>query len=176
MLRMTIILMMLIPINLALAEDPDLRELIEVEITTIAGFTVVGMDYQGSNPEEIMTLWEEFTPRIQEIPGVEMDDNAYGVHLAFDEATEEFSYLACVESDMTGPLPEGMIELGIEGGKYAVFTFPFTLLDDIYAYAYWEWLPVSEYSHGYGYDFEYYPADFIPSDEGILMKLYMSVK
>jgi len=149
---------------------------VEVEIVTVDGFTVIGMDYHGSNPEEVMTLWEEFTPRIQEIPGVEMDDDAYGVLFGYDVISGEFNYLACVESDMTGPLPQGMMELSIAGGEYAVFTFPFEHLDDIYGYTYGEWLLVSEYEHGTGYDFEYYPADFIPSEEGVLMQLYVSVE
>ena len=176
MLRITAALLLLFPITQIFAEEADLSSVIEVEIVTIEGFTVIGIDYHGSNPEEIMILWEEFTPRIQEIPGVEMDDNAYGVLFGYDVISEEFSYLACVESDISGPLPEGMMELSITDGEYAVFTFPFEQLDEIYDYIYGEWLPESDQSHGGGYDFEYYPADFIPSDAGVLMQLYVSVE
>lgn len=175
MFRIIAALLMLLPISQALAEEVDLRSVVEVEIVTIEGFTVIGMDYYGSNPEEVMTLWEEFTPRIQEIPGVEMDDDGYGVLFGYDVISKEFSYLACVEFDMASPLPEGMMELSIPGGEYAVFTFPFKLLDEIYGYAYGEWLPESAHTHGSSYDFEYYPADFIPSEEGVLMQLYVSV-
>jgi predicted transcriptional regulator YdeE len=123
-----------------------------------------------------MTLWEEFTPRIQEIPGVEMDSDAYGIFWGNDEMCEEFSYLACVESDMTGPLPDGMTMLNIHRGEYAVFTFPFEQVEEAYAYIYGEWLLVSVYDHGAGFDFEYYPAEFIPSEAGVLMQLYVSVE
>lgn len=176
MFRITVALLILMPLTLVLAEEPDISELVEVEITNIEGFTAVGMYCIDTNPEEVMALWEEFVPRIIEIPGVQMDDDAYGVFLAYNEASGEFSYLACVESDMSEPLPEGMAELEITGGEYAVFTFPFVLLDEIFDYAYGEWLPESAYTHGDGYDFEYYPAEFIPSEEGILMQLYVSVK
>lgn len=176
MFRMTAALFMFLLFTQVFAEEVNLSEVIEVEILTIESFSVVGMDYHGSNPEEVMALWEEFVPRIREIPGVEMDDDAYGVLPEYDEISGEFSYLACVESDMTDPLPEGMVMLSIPGGEYAVFTFPFVLLDKIYDYAYGEWLPGSAYTHGEGYDLEYYPADFIPSEEGILMQLFVSVK
>ncbi len=167
---------MLLPITQVFAEEVDLSEMIEVEIVTIEGLTVIGLEIHSSDSTEILTLWEEFTPRIQEIPGVEMDDDAYGVFWGNDEMSDEFSYLACVESDMSGPLPEGMLELNIPGGEYAVFTFPFEKVEEAYAYIYGEWLLVSAYEHGTGYDFEYYPTEFIPSDEGLLMQLYVSVE
>ncbi len=176
MLLITAALLILLPITQVIAEEVDLSEVIEVEIVTIEGFTVLGMEIHSSDSLEIMTLWEEFTPRIQEIPGVEMDDDSYGVFWGNDEMCEEFTYLACVESDITGPLPEGMIELNITGGEYAVFTFPFEQVEEAWGYIYGEWLLVSPYQHGAGYDFEYYPAEFIPSDAGVLMQLYVSVE
>ncbi|MCK5116819.1 MAG: effector binding domain-containing protein [Candidatus Aegiribacteria sp.] len=176
MLRITATVLILFSITNVFAEEVDQSFVIEVEIVTIEGFTVIGSEIHSSDSTEIMTLWEEFVPRIQEIPGVEMDDDAYGVFWGNSEICDEFSYLACVESDMTGPLPGGMIELNIPGGEYAVFTFPFEEVEEAYAYIYGEWLLVSAYEHGAGYDFEYYPAEFIPSDEGVLMQLYVSVE
>ena len=176
MLRITAALLLLFPITQIFAEEADLSSVIEVEIVTIEGFTVIGLEIHSSDSTDIMILWEEFTPRIQEIPGVEMDDDAFGVFWGNDEISDEFYYLACVESNMSGPLPDGMIELSITDGEYAVFTFPFEQLDEIYDYIYGEWLPESDQSHGGGYDFEYYPADFIPSDAGVLMQLYVSVE
>ncbi len=176
MLRITAALLILFSITHVFAEDVDQSFVIEVEIVTIESFTVIGLEIHSSDSQEIMALWEEFTPRIQEIPGVEMNDDAYGVFWGNDEICDEFSYLACVESDMSGSLPEGMLELNIPGGEYAVFTFPFEKVEEAYAYIYGEWLLVSAYEHGAGYDFEYYPADFIPSDDGILMQLYVSVE
>ncbi len=172
-----IILLLLQTPDVSAAEDtPVFSELVEVEIVTIEGFGVIGMDYTGSDAEEVMALWEEFTPRIKEIPGVNMDDDAFGVLFGYDVISGEYSYLACVESDMEGALPEGMMELSVAGGEYAVFTFPFTLLGEIYNYAYYEWLPESTHSHGDSYDFEYYPAEFIPSEEHVLMQLFISVE
>lgn len=171
-----LLLLLQTPGSSAPEETPILSELVEIEIVTIEGFRVIGMDYTGSNPEEVMALWEEFVPRIKEISGVDMDDDAYGVLFGYDVISGEYSYLACVESDISGPLPEGMMELSLADGEYAVFTFPFSLLGEIYNYAYYEWLPESAYSHGSGYDFEFYPAEFIPSEENVLMQLFISVE
>jgi predicted transcriptional regulator YdeE len=173
---MRFIPLLLLPLTLAIAGDTNSSEQVEVEVTTLEGFTVVGMEYVGSSPEDVMALWEGFVQRIGEIPGAEMDDDAYGVIFGYDAINGEFSYMACVESDMTGPVPEGMRELSVPGGDYAVFTFQFDILDEIYGYIYGEWLPQSEYTHGEGYDFEYYPAEFMPSEEGMLMKLFVSVE
>lgn len=176
MFLVILFLLLQTPGSSAPEETPLFSELVEVEIVSIDGFRVIGMDYTGFNAEEVMTLWEEFVQRIKEIPGVAMDDDAYGVLFGYDVISGEYSYLACVESDMTEPLPEGMMGLSIADGEYAVFTFPFSLLGDIYNYAYYEWLPESAYSHGAGYDFEYYPAEFIPSEENVLMQLFISVE
>ncbi|MCD4701795.1 MAG: GyrI-like domain-containing protein [Candidatus Aegiribacteria sp.] len=171
-----IILAVILPAILAASEEPAISELVEVEIMPVEGFTVIGMDYTGSDHLEVIALWEEFVHRIDEIPRYSFKDDAYGVLLGYDETTGEFSYLACVQFDMTGPLPDGMMELSIPDGEYAVFTFPFDKLDMIYDYIYGEWLPLSDYTHGNGYDFEFYPEDFIPSEEGVLMQLYVSVE
>ncbi len=176
MLRITAALLTLLLMTQVSAEEVNLSEVIEVEIVTIEGFTVLGLEIHSSDSLQIMTLWEEFTPRIQEIPGVEMDSDAYGVFWGNDEMYDEFTYLACIESDLTDPLPEGMITLNIPGGEYAVFTFPFEQVEDAYSYIYGEWLLVSAYEHGAGYDFEYYPSEFIPSEDGVLMQLYVSVE
>jgi len=176
MFRITAALLTLLLMTQVSAEETDLSNVIKVEIVTIEGFTVLGLEIHSSDSLQIMTLWEEFTPRIQEIPGVEMDGDAYGVFWGNDEMYDDFTYLSCVESDTTGPIPEGMITLNIPGGEYAVFTFPFEKVEEAYAYIYGEWLLVSAYEHGAGYDFEYYPAEFIPSEDGVLMQLFVSVE
>lgn len=176
MFRSMAALLILMPMAPALAEEVDLSELVEVEIMTLEGFNVVGMVYQGSDTEEVMTLWEEFVPRTDEIPGATIEDDGYGVLLGYDDETGEFTYLACAGWTGTGIIPSGMIGFGVQGGEYAVFTFPFDRMDEIYGYVYGNWLPGSEYSHGDDCDFEYYPADFIPSYEGVLMQLFISVE
>ncbi|MEA3462876.1 MAG: hypothetical protein U9R49_13400, partial [Bacteroidota bacterium] len=64
-----IILAVILPTILAASEEPETSELIGVEILPVEGFTVIGMDYTGNNPQDVMALWGEFVLRIGEIPG-----------------------------------------------------------------------------------------------------------
>jgi AraC family transcriptional regulator len=175
-MRYLILAVILPALAIADSEEIYLGDFVEVEILPLTGFTVVGMDYTGNDPMEVMALWEEFVQRIGEIPACTPEDDAYGVLTGFDETTGEFGYLACVATDMSGPAPQGMTMLNIAPGTYAVFTFPFEDIEDIYDFVYGEWLPESGYTHGSGYDFEFYPETFIPSEEGVLMQLYVSVE
>jgi len=77
---------------------------------------------------------------------------------------------------MPDPLPEGMIRWEIDPGTYAVFHFPFTELSAIYEYVYGVWFGQSGYTHGAGYDFEYYPPGFNQDTEGVIMQLFVSIK
>ncbi len=43
---------MLLPITTALAEEVDLRSVVEVEIVTIEGFTVIGLEIHSSDALE----------------------------------------------------------------------------------------------------------------------------
>ena len=175
-MKYVILSILLSGIAFAIAEGTDMSDYIEVDILPIMEFRVIGMEYTGNDPSEIMALWEVFVSRVIEITGCAEEDDAYGVTLGYDEDSGEFSYLACVASDMTGPVPEGMMELTIPSGTYAVFTFQFDKLDFIYDFAYNEWIPQSGFTHGSGFDFEFYPEDFIPSENGLLMQLYVSVE
>ena len=170
------ILAVILPcIVFGIPEDTDMTDYIEIEIHPMMGFTAVGMRYTGDETSEVMALWEDFVPRIDEIPACESEDDGYGVLLDYDRATGEFSYLAAVAVDSAVSIPEGMMSVDISPGTYAVFTFRFDRLDTIYDFVYNEWLPQSGFLHAEGYDFEFYPQNFIPSDEGVLMQLYVSV-
>jgi len=157
-------------------EDTDMTDYIEVEILPLMGFTAVGMLYTGDEPAKVMILWEDFVQRIDEIPECAPEDDGYGVLLDYNEITGEFSYLAAVAVDTIVSNPEGMMSVDISPGTYAVFTFLFDRLDTIYEFVYFEWLPESGFTHAEGYDFEFYPQNFIPSEEGVLMQLYVSVE
>lgn len=163
--------------SVALADElEDMGDFIEVEILPLMGMTVVGMEYTGTDPAEVMQLWTDFMQRVGEIPGRSDRDDAYGVLMDYDMVSGEFTYLAGVTSDAGGDPPEGMVSVDLAPGPYAVFTFRFDMLESIYGFAYDEWLPGSGWEKGDGYDFEFYPEDFIPSQEGVLMQLYVSVK
>lgn len=48
-------------------------------------------NYIGNDPTEVMTLWEEFVPRVAEIQGCAPEDDGYGIILDYDETTGEFT-------------------------------------------------------------------------------------
>jgi AraC family transcriptional regulator len=168
--------LLLVPLAAAFAGMDELAATMQVELVTIDDFSVVGLQYVGDSPEGVMALWDEFVQRIGEIPGVEMDDPGYGVILGFDQMSADFTYLACVKACIEGELPDGMRQVVVPGGDYAVFTFPFSLLDQMYGYIYGTWLPESAWMHGDGYDFEYYPAEFETTGDDVLMTLFVTVK
>ncbi|MBN2587204.1 MAG: GyrI-like domain-containing protein [Candidatus Fermentibacteraceae bacterium] len=173
---MRLLMIILVPFVCFAVELSDMGDFIEVEILPLTGMTIVGMEYTGTDPAGIMQLWTEFMQRVSEIPGRSPEDDAYGVLLGYDQVSGEYSYLAGVESGADGPLPEGMVSAGIDPGPYAVFTFRFDMLESIYSYVYDQWMPQSGWAAGEGYSFEFYPEDFIPSEEGVLMQLYVSVR
>jgi AraC family transcriptional regulator len=162
---------------LFLSAGADTGEQAEVAVETMpADITVVGLEYTGPDPTGVADVWTGLFERIGEIPGAAMTDPGYGILLDIDEMSGQFTYMAGVQADLEGPPPEGMRELTLPAGEYAVFTFEFGMLMDVVDYIYQTWLPGSGYSYGPGYDYEYYPVDFDPSDEHSQMRIYVSVE
>ncbi|OPL19616.1 MAG: hypothetical protein AVO35_09890 [Candidatus Aegiribacteria sp. MLS_C] len=148
----------------------------EVEILPFMGVSVAGMEYTGTDPEGIVQLWTDFVQQADGIPGKYPEDDGYGILMDYDPETGDFTYMAGTAWSGEGELPRGMTSVEIGSGTYAVFTFEFDMVDEIYGFVYDEWLPVSGWVRGGGCDFEYYPEEFVPSDEGVLMQLYVSVE
>ena len=170
-------LILLLPLTLSLAQDTELSEQVDIQMVTVDdSFRVAGMEYQGKDPAEVAVLWDDLLQRLDELPGVQVTDPGYGILLDYDDMSGEFTYMAAVVAEAGDPPPEGMRELVIPAGDYAVFTFDFSLLPQVSRYAYQEWLPLSDYVAGDGYDFEYYPADFDPAGEAATMQIFVSVK
>lgn len=150
----------------------------EPRIVERDGFTVVGMEYFGTNENmEIPLLWNEFFKRIHEITNPSQQGVAYGVCDGTTE-TGEFSYLACIAVKDESQIPKGMKSKQITSGTYAVFTHKGTLdkLKETYAEIFTEWLPKSGYD-SYDFDFELYDErskDFTSEDSE--MDIYIPLK
>jgi AraC family transcriptional regulator len=133
----------------------------EPEIKILPAFSVVGIKYRGKNENgEVMKLWDEFMPRVDEIKN--RTQRAYGVEGNYDPATREFDYLAGFEVEAEGELPAGMSAWQVPAGSYAFFrtTLPEIISQDLMQHVYQTWLPTSGYAHSGGPDFEFYPEDF----------------
>lgn len=149
----------------------------EPTIVEKPGFKVVGMKYRGQNEHgEIPQLWGQFVPRLGEIKHGVGRGESYGVMDNFDEASQEFDYLAAVEVDSTDDLPDGLLGWEVPAQTYAVFTVQFSSIMEGYKYAYETWLPKSEYQRVPGPEVEFYPETFYPEDGSSQLQLWVPVK
>lgn len=97
-------------------------------------------------------LWGQFSPKIPHIPK-RTDNNRISLQLypthyfnQFNPMTE-FEKWACVEVSGAPEIPEGLQQLVLTGGMYAVFEYKGSSNDPaIFQYIYAEWLPNSEYA------------------------------
>jgi AraC family transcriptional regulator len=120
-------------------------------IRTISQKKLVGIRLKMSfMNDRTVQLWQSFMPRRREIlNGIGTDlynvkvYEKVGYFSEFD-AGAEFEKWACVEVADFGDLPEGMEELTVEEGLYAVFSHK-GVSPHIFFQIYMEWLPNSPY-------------------------------
>ncbi|MEM7365044.1 MAG: AraC family transcriptional regulator [Pseudomonadota bacterium] len=114
-----------------------------------------------SRLEGIPALWQRFVPYIGTIAG-QQTDGTYGVCCDHDNG---MTYSAAVAVEPNAHIPEGLTEITIPGGLYAVFTHrgEITAIRDTVAWIWNDWLPNNqEYQSRGTPDFEYYDDRFDP--------------
>jgi AraC family transcriptional regulator len=99
-------------------------------------------------------LWKRFMPRREELRSVNVGV-LYSLEIydgpdyfaAFDPA-REFTKWAAVEVGLQDAVPDGMCELHVPGGRYAVFLYRGSASrgTDLYRYIFTQWFPGSGYS------------------------------
>ena len=137
----------------------------EPKYETRPAFTVVGMLYRGKNEnDEIPALWGQFIPRIGEIEGMVGGDVCYGCMRGDTDPAGTFEYLASVQVDGTGAVPDGMVRWEVAANTYAVFPTTLPKLHDTFTLAYRDWLPTSNKTRAEGTEFELYTTEFDPED------------
>ncbi|MTI66974.1 MAG: AraC family transcriptional regulator [Firmicutes bacterium] len=152
---------------------------LEPKIITKKRFKVIGMRYYGSNENsEIPCLWTEFYKRIGEIK--ERNANrALGVceHVSNLSNLSKFRYIACVEVNSLGSIPEKMVSHIVPTNQYVVFTHkgPASKLDKTYRYIHGIWFPKSNYEPINADDFELYDQRF-NNDKDSEMEIYIPIK
>ena len=140
------------------------------------GFKVAGMKYRGQTEHgEIPQLWDRFVPRMGEIKHGVGGHESFGVMDNFDEASQEFDYLAAIEVASTDDLPDGMVGWEIPDQTCAVFTVAFSSIMEGYSYAYKTWLPESKYQCAPGPEVEFYPEEFNPEDGASELQLWVPI-
>ena len=144
-------------------------------------FTVVGMRYFGSNPNnDIPKLWDRFIPRTCEITHRCNDTICFGVCFPPEDKSEdgEFEYVAGVETPANAPVPDGMVKRTVPAGKYAVFTHkgPVEKIDETMKFIAGDWHPKSGYTLAERPDFELYDHRFNADQEDSEFDIYIPLK
>jgi AraC family transcriptional regulator len=165
----------------ALAERQRRREFMEPRVVRQPAFQVVGMAGRFTpTSSKIPELWGRFAPRIHEIPH-RRGLHTLGVSLDADPSTIDevgFTYLACVEVDRVGDLPDGMIAATVPANVYAVLTHTghISRLPDTVKHVWGRWLPGSPYRHVPAPDYERYdPERWDPGTGEGAVDLYVPI-
>lgn len=131
-------------------------------IIELPAFSVVGMDYRGSAPDDsIGQLWQRFLPREHEISANPSDRTAYGVCTQLPGG--EFHYIAALPVTDDAVVPDGMLKFEVPAQKYAVFTHvgPVTTIADSFQEIYYNLLARAGLSPRKGIDLEHYTERFL---------------
>lgn len=147
-----------------------------VEIVTKPAFTVLGMVERGKNgPKFIHPLWERYMKRFDDIKNKRKSNVGYGVMDNYDNATEEFDYLAGIEVEPGTEAPEGFTTWDIPNQTYAVIACTIPTIGEVYQLFYQEWLPKEGYQRTDGPEFEFYPENFENIETDTIF-LYLPIK
>ena len=147
------------------------------QLVTKPAFTVVGMVLRATPmTPEIPKLWDRFGPRIDEIADLAEPQVSYGIVDHFDEATDQFDYMAGCSVTAAQTLPEGMVRWEVPASSYAVFSTSLATLGQVMGHIYSVWLPGSGYQHGAGAYFERYGEEFDSSDPATPFEIYIPVE
>ena len=147
---------------------PVIKEINEIKIIGMEKTTTLQTSYI-----DIPKLWEAFCKRMCEINNIKNAKVFYEARkpdLNFDmndfTETTEFTEIAGLEVDEVKDIPEGMVNITVPAGKYAVFTHKGFAKDlrQTYEYIWGTWLPNSNYEADLKYDFELYGERFRGAD------------
>lgn len=144
------------------------RESMESRIEKKPAIHVVGMagHFTLTTNTRIPELWARFAPCIDTVPN-RQGRHTLGICVDADPSTVEeagFTYVAAVEVESIGSVPNGMTALTIPAHTYAVFTHRghISRLKDTVKQVWGRWLPQSPYRHVPAPDFEWYDERFNP--------------
>jgi AraC family transcriptional regulator len=143
----------------------------EPTFITKPAFSVVGLRLR-TKPKspEIPKLWDEFVPRMGELPNVSEPYASYGVMIGVGDGLD---YMAGNPVSEITELPAGMSRWDIAETTYAVFESTLSTLPETFDYIFGTWFPTSEYQHASGPLLERYGETFSP--ENPVVHVYIPV-
>lgn len=144
--------------------------------TTRGDITVVGLaqPFRGGEGLDGPAVWRRFEPFIDRIPQ-RIGTHTLGINEVEDMAAGDLVYAPAVEASEIGDLPEALFGPEkpyckiLEGGRFAVFSFPLAGGDiagefrRVYDFIYGVWVQESGVGLRAWYDFEYYGSRFDPA-------------
>ena len=149
----------------ALVARRQRMDVMEPRIVRKSAFQVVGMEgrFTPASASRIPELWAHFVVRIADVPA-RRGMHTLGVCVDASPATLDeagFTYVAAVEVDGTGTVPDGMIAVTVPANAYAVFTHVghVARLNDTVRQIWGRWLPASRYRPVAAPDFELYDPE-----------------
>lgn len=146
----------------------------EPQIVSKPALTLVGLKLHGKlEGMDIKSLWNGFGPRMAEIKDAD-PAVCYGAMDNYDEATQEFDYLAACEAK-SAAAPAGMVSWHVPAQTYAVFPCTLTNIGEAWMTAYQQWLPTSGYQRAAGPEFELYDEKFNPQDPASTLYLCVPI-
>jgi AraC family transcriptional regulator len=136
----------------------------EPKIVELPQFCVIGVSVYGDGESGVFTeAWDIFL-RIRKGMQWKNEKVGYGVEFYTEEFQKEkkWFYLAGQEVESLDNIPVSMTGKVIPAHTYAVFTSkgPLKALQEMFHYAFHEWLPKSDYEVADWFDFEYYDKRF----------------
>jgi AraC family transcriptional regulator len=148
----------------------------ELQIVERPAMTVVGM-HQRARPNDgsLPALWEKFGPRMEMIPNPVNPAVSYGICRDMDMQTNQFDYLAAVEVDGKGEIPEGMTRWEVPGGLYAMIPAKLMTIGDAYALSE-SVIPDAGFRRSAGHDYELYDERFDPADPDSILYVCIPVE
>jgi AraC family transcriptional regulator len=125
---------------------------------------------------EIPNLWQQFGPRMGEVPQLAEPGVSYGLMDHFDMEAGELDYMAGEPVTQMGDPPAGMTRWDVPANTYAVFEATLPTIGQTFDYIYNTWLPTSGYQQAAGPYFERYGETFNPDDPGSKLSIYIPVE
>ncbi len=135
----------------------------EPQLSAQPAFTVIGLLLHTTPMSpEIPALWDQFVPRMHEIPHQLDEHVSYGLMGRFDQATGMFDYMAGNPVTQVDQLPVGMRRWDLAAHTYAVLETTLDKIGETMNYLHQTWLPTSDYYPVDAPSFERYGEAFSP--------------
>jgi AraC family transcriptional regulator len=156
---------------------PKTLKVTELQLVERPAMTVVGMVLRGTPfSSGFAKLWEKFGPQMETIEKVVNPAVSYGICNNMDPQTGEFDYMAAMEVEADGPVPQGMVRWEVPGGLHAMIPATLTTIGDAYQLADNTLIPDAGYRRTGCVDYELYDERFDPSDPEAVLYICIPVE